>query len=256
MKKDIEIAAQMYTVRQFTQTEEGIAESLGKIKEIGYTSVQISAFGAYRPEFVRDLLQENGLRAVVTHTPYERITGDTERVIEEHKIMQVPFVGLGYRRFSSLDETDAFLDEILPAARKIRDAGLRFAYHNHQWEFVRFHGVRPMDRILARTSPDEFALIADAYWLQYAGVSPQKFLRENAERIALVHFKDMCIDASEGTQRFAEIGAGNMDHDELVSVMRETGIGCAAVEQDDCYGEDPFACLRRSREYIQSRYGI
>ena len=92
--------------------------------------------------------------------------------------------------------------------------------------------------------------------MQYAGVSPQRFLRENAERIALVHFKDMRLDAADGTQRFAEVGAGNIDHDELVSAMRETGIGCAAVEQDECYGEDPFDCLRQSREYIKNRYGI
>ena len=256
MQERIEVAAQMYTVRQYTQTENDIEKSLYRIKQIGYSAVQVSAFGTYRPEFLRDVLQENGLRAVATHTPYERILLDTDTVIKEHKIAGIPVVGLGYRRFMSIEETDAFLDEILPAARRIRDAGLRFAYHNHQWEFVRFGGVRPMDRILERTSPEEIALIADAYWLQYAGVSPQRFLRENAKRIALVHFKDMRLDAADGTQRFAEVGAGNIDHDELVSAMRETGIGCAAVEQDECYGEDPFDCLRQSREYIKNRYGI
>ena len=129
MQERIEVAAQMYTVRQYTQTENDIAKSLYRIKQIGYSAVQVSAFGTYRPEFLRDVLQENGLRAVATHTPYERILLDTDTVIKEHKIAGIPVVGLGYRRFMSIEETDAFLDEILPAARRIRDAGLRFAYH-------------------------------------------------------------------------------------------------------------------------------
>ena len=37
--------AQLYTVREFTKTIEGVAESLRKVAEAGYTAIQISAFG-------------------------------------------------------------------------------------------------------------------------------------------------------------------------------------------------------------------
>ncbi len=250
----LQIAAQTYTVREYTKTEAGIASSLEKIAKIGYDSVQVSGFGPCRAEFLRDELLKNGLRAVASHTPYERIVGDTEKVISEHKIAGIPVVGLGYRKLAAVAQTEQFLRELLPAARKIRDAGLRFAYHNHQWEFVRMeNGETAMRYLLEHTKPEEFGLIADLYWLQYAGVSPERFLRENGERIPLVHFKDMRVDPASGEPRFAEIFEGNMDYSSYARAAAETGIPCAAVEQDECYGVSPFEALRISRENIRKK---
>jgi hypothetical protein len=37
------LAAQLYTVREFTKTADGFAASVKKIRDIGYTAVQVSA---------------------------------------------------------------------------------------------------------------------------------------------------------------------------------------------------------------------
>ena len=44
--------AQLYTVREFTQTIEDVAETLKKVARIGYTAIQISAFGPVDPKEV------------------------------------------------------------------------------------------------------------------------------------------------------------------------------------------------------------
>ena len=255
-KQTVHIAAQLYTVRAFTQTEEGIAATLKRVKEIGYNCVQISAFGPCGAEFLRGELDKNGLTVCATHTPYERIVKDTEKVIREHKIIGCPYVGLGYCVLKTPEQVRAFLADILPAAEKIRDAGLKFLYHNHQFEFCRTeNGASPMQMLLAETPADTFGLLPDLYWLQSAGVEPVRFLRENAQRIGVVHLKDMLVTA-EGTQRFAEIYEGNMNYDGIGQVLREIGVRYAAVEQDDCYGKDPFACLERSRGNLRKHWGI
>ena len=40
-----QLAAQLYTIREFTQTAAGFAESMAKVRAIGYTAVQVSAIG-------------------------------------------------------------------------------------------------------------------------------------------------------------------------------------------------------------------
>ena len=44
------LAAQLYTVREFTKTPEGVAETFKKVRQIGYKAVQISAFGPIDPQ--------------------------------------------------------------------------------------------------------------------------------------------------------------------------------------------------------------
>ncbi len=255
-KRDVQIAAQLYTVRAFTQTEEAIAETLRKVKEIGYDCVQVSAFGPYRTEFLREELAKNGLSVCATHTPYRRLLDETDDVIREHKAIGCRQVGLGYISLKTADDVKNFLQEIVPIAEKLHGNGLHFVYHNHQHEFLRLdEGMRIMDYILSHTNPEVFGLLPDLYWLQHAGLDPVKFLRDNAARIDVVHLKDMCVAPDLG-HRYAEVFAGNMNYAAVLPVLRETGVRYAAVEQDECYGEDPFDCLRRSRENIRKHWGI
>ena len=250
------IAAQLYTVRAYTQTEQGIAETLQKIRALGYGCVQISAFGACRTEFLRDALQANGLTACATHTPYERIVGDTDAVIREHKCLGIPYVGLGFRRIKNVGEAETFLREVLPAAEKIAGSGLKFLYHNHHWEFARMeNGQTVMQYLLEHTPPAVFGLLPDCYWLQAAGLSPERFLAENSERIGVIHLKDLRIDRETDKQCYAEVFEGNMDYAAICGAARRAGIRYAAVEQDECYGKDPFRALETSLHNIRARLG-
>lgn len=256
-ERGMEIAAQLYTVRAKTQTEADIAETLRKVKEIGYDWVQISGFGKCSPEFLRGELEKNGLRACATHTPLERIADDTEKVIAEHKMLGIPYVGLGYYAAKTTEEAKGFLKRIIPAAKKLHDSGLQFVYHNHFMEFARMeNGQRVLDYYIEQTTPEEFSLLPDIYWLQFAGLSPEKFMKEYADRIQVIHLKDMKIDGESGERRFAEIYNGNMDYDSILKTAEQTGVRFAAVEQDECYGTDPFESLRISRKNIRERYGI
>ena len=54
----MKLAAQLYTIHDYTKTEADIERSLYKIKEIGYNAIQISAFGPYRTPWLADLLKK------------------------------------------------------------------------------------------------------------------------------------------------------------------------------------------------------
>lgn len=59
----MQIGAQIYTVKKFCDTLEGFSESLKKVADIGYKTVQISGTCKYEAEWLRDELKKTDLNA-------------------------------------------------------------------------------------------------------------------------------------------------------------------------------------------------
>jgi sugar phosphate isomerase/epimerase len=103
------IAAQMYTIREFAKTPEGIRESLKKIKEIGYEAVQVSGIGPIGHQEMKDLADEFGLAICATHISYDRIKDDIDDVIFQHKLWDCKYVGLGGMPVSYRGDKDGYV---------------------------------------------------------------------------------------------------------------------------------------------------
>lgn len=253
----MKIAAQLYTLRNFTQTPEEFLETLKKVKEIGYESIQISGCGKMEPEFVKECLDETGLSVCVTHTAPDRILNDTDAVINEHKLWDCNYIGLGsYPPINELPDSelknaaDEFIKTYLPAMEKIKESGLMFLYHNHANEFRHVDKDKNfMEYVCEKIPADKFGIIADFYWTQIGGANAVEFIETYGERLKVVHFKDLKIE--KNAPKMAPIGEGNINYKAIYEALKMTSVEAIAVEQDDCYGEDPFDCLKRSYNYLK-----
>lgn len=92
---NLRIAAQMYTVREFTKTLEGIYESLKKIKQAGYDAVQTSGLGPIDDHELKAMTDELGLTICATHVGYDDLKDRLDAVIAQHKLWNCKYVGLG-----------------------------------------------------------------------------------------------------------------------------------------------------------------
>ena len=251
----MKIAAQLYTIRDFTGNAGQVEESLKKIRGIGYRAVQVSGFKHYDAALIAGVCKSIGLEIAVTHTPLARIIDDTENVINEHKLFGAGYVGLGSYKMQSQKDCADFIKLMEKPVERFYKAGLKFVYHNHAHEFVMDGGMTVMDYFLQNTDPRKTGLLADLYWLQFAGVNPAAFLEKYKDRIEIVHLKDMkIIRDGEGkhVQTFAEVFGGNMDYGNILDVCKKTGVRYAAVEQDVCPA-DPFDSLKISFDNIKAR---
>ena len=70
--------AQLFTVRDYTQILEDFAETLKKVADIGYTTVQVSGACAFEAEWLKEQLQKNGLTCVITHTNPARLASERD----------------------------------------------------------------------------------------------------------------------------------------------------------------------------------
>ena len=80
------IAAQLYTVREFTKTPKDIAETMKKVADIGYEAVQLSALGEMDPQELRKVCDDNGLKICATHIGYQQMADDPQAVIDLHAV--------------------------------------------------------------------------------------------------------------------------------------------------------------------------
>ncbi len=248
----MQLGAQGYTIRMYCQNEKDISRSLKRVSEIGYQTIQISGFAAIAPERLKALCDENALKIVLTHSPENRILHDTDALIAEHKLLGAKYIGIGSMadRYRSAAWIDCFAEDFTDAAKKIRDAGLLLMYHNHAFEFEKMPDGRfLMDALLDAIPAELMGVTADTYWLQYGGVDVCAWLRAHGDRLHCVHYKDMAVKGFE--HRYAAVGDGSLDFKAIKKTLDDIGTTeYILVEQDDCYGESPFACLKRSYDYL------
>ncbi len=248
----MQIGAQFYTVREQCKTLEDFALTLRKVADIGYKTVQISGTCAYEAQWLKEQLAVNGLKCVLTHIPVPKLVGETAQVIADHHVFDCPYIGLGYYPFDeSREETGYahFMNTFVPAAEEIRAGGKYFMYHNHDQEFRRTpDGSQIILEKLCQDVPAEvMGVTVDTFWVQAGGGDPAQWIERLAGRIPCIHLKDYAYG-----RKMAVVGEGNINFDRVFEQAEKGGTKYLLVEQDDCNGEDPIECLRRSYEYLKA----
>ena len=258
-----QLAVQTYTIREFTKTRRDLASSLAKIAALGYPAVQLSAVGAMNgdapevtPQLARKMLDDNGLKCVATHRSWESLANSTAREIDLHQTLGCDFAAIGGLpgSYQSLGKAgfEAFLRDSVPVIAQLKAAGIRFGYHNHDWEFDRASSTVPLlDTFVDAGGPD-FFLELDLYWVSHAGVNPERLLERCRGRVPVIHVKDKEMIGNEPVM--APVGEGNLDWAHLIPACAAAGVEWLTVEQDECR-RDPFDCLRSSLEFLRSFEG-
>lgn len=243
--------AQLFTVRELCQTLDGFADTLQRVADIGYTTVQVSGTCAYEPAWLKEQLQKTGLQCILTHVrPPEDFVNDTARVIADHKVFDCQYLGLG--SFGLTDEANnprypLFVESYRPVTQALKEAGQYFMYHNHDHEFYRENGVNLLQRMAADFPADELGFTFDVYWAQTAGADPAFWLEELKGRVPCIHIKDRDYRGN-----FAALGEGNLNLARIFKKAELAGTDYMFVEQDECYGKDPIECLKVSYDYLKA----
>ncbi|MGC9350051.1 MAG: sugar phosphate isomerase/epimerase family protein [Anaerolineae bacterium] len=247
------LTAQLYTVREYTQTLEDFRESMKKISEIGYTAVQVSGIGAIAHEDVKAVVDDFGLNICITHVGFDYLRDDTEAAIAQHKLWECPNVAVGsmpraYRE-GGAEAFKQFARDATEVGKKLGDAGLTFSYHNHSFEFARFGDRTGLDIIYEESDPRYLQAELDTYWVQHGGGDVIAWIKKMYDRMPVIHFKDMVI--YEGEQTMAEIGEGNLNWPGIIEACREANVEWYAIEQDRCM-RDPFESLKISYDNLRA----
>lgn len=249
----MKLGAQLFTLRDYTQTESDLDYSLSLVAKMGYETVQISAIGPIAPQRVRELCDKHGLEIVLTHTDPVRIMNDTEAVIKEHDLMGCKYIGIGMmpKKYCSPQWLPRFAQDYKEAAKKIAAAGKLLMYHNHNIEFQKFDGKLVIETLMESFAPSELGFTLDTYWVQMGGADVCAWMEKLSGRIPCIHLKDMAVNGWDPVM--APVGEGNLDFDKIIRTAENCGTQHLLVEQDTCQGS-PFDCLETSFKNLQGKF--
>lgn len=248
------LGVQMFTLRKYTQTTDDLKMALERVRAIGYTSIQISAFGDIDPQTVATLCRESGLTIGGTHVAWDRLRFNLDDVIAEHALWGCTHTAVGLippRVYLSMEGLTRFIDEARPIAEKLAGHGIDFSYHNHAHEFLRFDGKPWLEHLYDAAPANIIKAELDTHWIIAGGGDPVQWIDRCGNRMPLLHLKDFTVN-SDFQRIFAAIGKGNMNWPVILEAAARHPVEYYFVEQDNCYGEDEFACLKQSYETLTS----
>ena len=239
------IGLQLYTVRSLMGDD--VQGTLARVAGVGYDEVEFAGYFEHAPAALRRILDDHGLSAPSAHVPFDALDGDGwARAIDAahvlgHRYLVIAWVPPEAR--ITLDDYRRLTERFERAGEQAADAGLRFAYHNHEFEFEPIEGGVPYD-ILADADPAFVDLQLDLFWIRHAGRDPLEYFERHPGRFPLVHVKDMAPGGE-----MVDVGTGAIDWARIFAQAQRAGIRHYFVEHDE--PADPISSITRSLNYLQ-----
>jgi sugar phosphate isomerase/epimerase len=192
--KNVPVGIELYSVRN-----EMDKDTLATVKAIARTGYAVVEF--YGPYYqwttdyakeVRKVMDDGGIRCNSTHNGGASFTeAGIGKAIELNKILGAKYVVMASApgRNTTLDDWKKVAGILSNAMDKFRPAGLSSGYHNHQAEFRKIDGKRPIE-VIAENTPKDFMLQLDVGTCVEVGEDPVAWINANPGRIRCLHLKD------------------------------------------------------------------
>jgi len=247
-KKIKRIGVQLYSVRDMMKAD--LPGTLARVAGIGYKEVEFAGYFGRTPTQIRELLKRNKLSSPSSHLPFESLQSGWQKQLDDAKAAGHEWVTIAWipeEKRQTLDDWKSHAALFNRAGEQAKAAGLRFAYHNHDFEIRPVGGTRPLDLLLSSTDPKLVDFELDLYWVVFGGGSPLDFFNRYPKRFKMVHVKD---SAGPPDNKMVDVGQGKIDFRSIFAQSEKAGIKHYFVEHDQ--PADPIATLRNSYNYLHA----
>jgi sugar phosphate isomerase/epimerase len=244
LKKDVGL--QLYTLRNPMQQD--LPGTLRNIAKTGYTWLEAAGYNegkfyGFLPREFKQMVEDLGMKMISSHAS---IAPDQQQLaIDAHLELGAEYLVFPWMSMPEKPARDDYskaaelFNRLGEACNK---AGLKFGYHNHNFEFVKIEDTTGFDLLLTLTDPDKVCFESDLYWMVFAGVDPVDYFSKYPGRFELWHVKDM---ENNPERDFAPVGKGTIDFNRIFSQKDLAGMEYFFVEQDECK-IDPFDSVQIS----------
>jgi sugar phosphate isomerase/epimerase len=182
-------SVQLYSVRDAIAAD--LSGSVARLAEIGFTKVEPYGF-ADNPTEIAAALAAAGVTAPSGHSAVID-ADDPQRFFDAAKEIGIetvidPFIPSD--RWQTADDAKVIAERVNELAELAAGHGLRFGYHNHQWEFTNKVDGRPIYDLFVEQLSPSVVLELDTFWATVGGADTPAVLRSLGDRVQLLHIKD------------------------------------------------------------------
>lgn len=274
------IGLQLFSVRD--DMEADFAGTLRKVKVMGYDGVEFAGLFGKSPDEVRQLCEEIGLIPVSAHVPFTDMMADPEGVIDAYSRIGCQQIVIPYLTEEYRPGSEGF-GVLIEWARKLgalcKERGMKLAYHNHDFEFVKIGEDYALDILYSEVPADCLEAQLDTCWVFVGGEDPAAYVKKYSGREYTVHLKDFwaspeiikghkCeklyqligiddgkqVEAEEGQNFcFRPLGCGVQNFEAIIGAAEDAKARWLIVEQDSpSMNKTPLECAEMSINYLKA----
>ncbi len=265
-------------------TEAQAQKTLQRIKAAGYDGVELNRFMVHPSSWMvrlmtraagmptgkggkldwPALIKDSTLDVISLHTDLGSLEREPEAVIAEagdFGTKRVVITGLYRFDYGSEAAVRDLAKRLDQAGQRLRAAGLRLLYHNHNVELLQVRpGLRAYDILLRETDPEALAFEFDSYWFTDGGADAKKWMQTLGSRMELWHVTDRGSRQSGPAMTpilkadSMELGTGSMDLEGLWTAAKANGTQAVVLESHKNWiDKDPVKSLELSAEWLNGR---
>lgn len=247
--KNQSYGVQLYSFRD--SMLENPKKTLEEIASLGFKEIESagSAKGYYyglTPSEMGKTCKEFGMKLTSGHV---RLDDAFEQTMEDAVAS-----GQKYVICSSMPSNGQTVDNYKKVAEQFNVAGeackklgLKFGYHNHEYEFESENGQVLYDVLMDDTESDLVYMELDLGWVVVAGKDPLYYFDKYPGRFPLWHLKDMDMGKKEST----EFGKGVLDISLMLKNKELSGVEHIYIEQEE-YANTPVKSMEHNMNYLKN----
>ena len=262
------LGVQLYVLRDMLAKD--FDGTLAKVAALGIKNVEFAGFYKRTAKEVKATLAKEGLTATGAHCLQASMSDDeVQRTIDfchevgmPYMIAAVPSIkpdaagkslGNPFENIS-LEDFRWSADRFNTIGRKVREAGMRFAYHNHNIEARRYGDITGFDEIIRLTDPAVVALEFDTGNFIAGGGDPYPYLAKYPHRFELAHVKEWAgpftPTLTSNFPKYANFGEGKTDWKKMMTELKKAGVKQTFIEQDGTATGDELGAVRQAYNYL------
>ncbi len=243
--KSFGLGLQLYTIRDAMEKDPVLA--LTEVAKIGYKYIELAnysdgKFYGFTPVEFKKAVADIGLEILSSHTQVEAkgITlENAKKMAEDHAVLGVkycvqPWINAEDRNIASYRKMIADWNKV---GGIMKEHGIKFGYHNHNFEFNTIDGIVPYyDIFLKEMDKDLITMEIDLFWAVKAGQNPVDIFNKYPGRFEIFHMKDGYTTETPFFEPksvdMAPVGTGLVNFKEILAAKDVAGMKYMIVEQD------------------------
>lgn len=265
------LGVQLYSIRDDMKSDP--LGSLKKVAAMGYKHVEHAnyvnrKFYGYSAVEFKKILDDLGLKMPSGHTVMGKqhwdaakndFTDTWKMTVEDaatlgQQIVISPWLDESLRK--TYDDMKRYMDVFNKSGELCKKSGMRFGYHNHDFEFSqKLNGITVFDIILQNTDPSLVVQQLDIGNMYNAGAKALDIMKKYPGRFESMHVKDE-IKSTGGHDPYEStiLGKGVIPVKEIIDLGRKSGTKHFIIEQESYQGKTPMESITEDLK-IMKKWG-
>jgi len=240
------ISLQLWTLNE--NTAKDFASTVKEVAKIGYQAVELAGTGNLKPAEAARAIEEAGLKVSGMHMGEAYLTEKFDELLEWSRLFktdEIIWPGTDAKRYATKQASLEFGELLNQLGAKVRAAGLKLSWHNHDKEYAIFDGRPAMEWIFEAAEPRNLSAEVDLFWVAAAGQDPAQAVKRLGNRVRMLHVKD-----GVGRQQ-TDVGRGKVDFPAIFDYVEKNGITEWYVVEQEQFTGPRLDAVRVAYEYLK-----